>query len=389
MVMQGVAGGVRGVDGDAGEVIIVSHGYENIYERGFCNGLHDAGVDFTLISSDQTDYLGLRAGIRTLNLRGSQSRSRSSWRKLLNIARYHAVLMLHVALKRPAVLHVIGLIEPPLLCGIIEGLWFRFWAKKYVLTIHDIERHDTSTELSRRLYGVSFRVASTLVAHTDRVLGELVAHHGIAAERIVVMQHGLEPLAELRELPPLGHKPQPLRLLFFGKVMRYKGVDLLLKALEEFSLPVSLTIAGRSVNECLTEELNAQIEAHPRRQAIQWRNVYVPESQIAELFLRADALVLPYRRIDQSGVLFQALRFGCPVVVARVGSLACYIDETMGESCEPEDASSLRAAIQRLAERYSATIDRPNMRAAGRRYEWHRVVTVLLSVYRDPQARYQ
>ena len=379
---QPVSGDIRG-SGNNAAVTLVSHGYENIYERGFCNGLHQAGFSFTLISSDQTDYAGLRAGTRTLNLRGSQTNHRSSWRKAANMLRYHLALMVHTALQRPAVLHVIGLIEPPLLCGVVQGLWFRLCAGRYVLTVHDLERHDLATPLSRRLYSLAFRLASNLVVHTDRVRDELVAHHGITASRIVVMQHGLEPLVQPLTLPPPGRQPVPLRLLVFGKVMRYKGIDLLLQALEGLPFAVHLTIAGRSANDALTTELQAQVRAHPLAAVIQWDNAYVPESQIQTLFLQADALVLPYRRIDQSGVLFQALRFGLPVVAARVGSLADYVDQTIGECCEPDDVPSLQAALCRLAARYATSINRSEVRAAGPRYEWQRTVGALRAVYRS------
>ena len=40
---------------------------------------------------------------------------------------------------------------------------------------------------------------------------------------------------------------------------------------------------------------------------------------VAGLFARADLVVLPYREIDQSGVLFTALAFGKPLLVSDVG----------------------------------------------------------------------
>ncbi len=361
-------------------VLLVSHGFENIYERGFCNGLHDAGYAFTLLSSDQTDYDGLRPGTRTRNLRGSQLQQRSRWLKAANLLRYHLALMFHVARHRPAVLHVIGLISPPLLCGVIQGLWFRLCCARYALTVHDTEPHDQGTRWQRRLYSWSFRIAPFLVVHTARVRDELIARHAIRPERITVMQHGLEPLAQAPELPAPGRRPQPLRLLVFGNVMRYKGIDLLLEALRELPHPVQLTIVGRSVNAALTADLQMLIAAHPAAAAIHWQNAYVPEDAIPALFTQADALVLAYRRIDQSGVLFQALRFGLPVVATRVGALADYVDLAAGECCEPGDAASLRAALLRLIERYP-NIDRNQVRANGRRYEWQRTVRALAGLY--------
>lgn len=361
-------------------VLLVSHGYENIYERGFCNGLHDAGFAFTLVSSDQTDYGGLRPGTQTINLRGSQLSDRTRWQKAANLVHYHLVLMRYVARSRPPVLHVIGLIEPPLLCGVVQGLWFRFWAGRYALTVHNTERHDGAGRWSRWLYSWAFRIAPNLVVHTERVRDELVARHGIDPERIVVMQHGLEPLLPPPGLPATGRQPRPFRLLVFGKIMRYKGVDLLLEALRELPYPVVLTIAGRCDDPALAAQLQAQIAAHPVRSTIRWNNAYVPESEIPTLFTEADALVLAYRRIDQSGVLFQALRFGLPLVASKVGALEHYLEPAAGECCEPGDAASLRAALLRLIGRY-AGIDRAQVRAIGQRYEWQRTVCALAGLY--------
>ena len=362
------------------QVLLVSHGFGSNYERGFCNGLQDAGCKFMLISSDQTDYAGLRAGVNTLNLRGSQLSNRPRWRKAANMLRYHLALMLHVARHRPQVLHVIGLIHPPFLCGVIQGLWFRLWCNRYFLTVHDTEPHDRGTGWNRMLYSWAFRVAPYLVVHTTRLRDELVNQHGILSDRITAVEHGLEPLVEAVELPGPGRQPQPLRLLVFGSVMRYKGVDLLLEALREFPCPTVLTIAGRCMNATLETELRAQIAAHPLARAIHWENIFVPEEAIPGLFTEADALVLAYRRIDQSGVLFQAFRFGLPVVATRVGAFADYVNEPMGECCEPADPASLRMALLRVVERYPA-IDRAQLRLAGRRFEWQRTVQVLTVAY--------
>jgi glycosyltransferase involved in cell wall biosynthesis len=361
-------------------LILVSHGYENIYERGFCNGLSDAGIRFTLVSSDRTDYAGLRPGTTTKNLRGSQDESRARWRKLVNLIRYHLSLMWYAARHRHAIVHLIGLIEPPLLCGVIEGLWFHLVSHRYVLTVHDIVPHDRGTRLNHLLFGWSFRIADRLVVHTPRVRDELMVRHGVDAERITVMEHGLEPLRG--PLPSLAtyRSGERFRLLFFGYVMRYKGLDLLLDALADFAYPFTLTIAGSCRDPALAAALQAQIETHPKRDSIHWINQYVHERDIESHFASSHALVLPYRRIDQSGVLFQALRFGLPVVATRVGALASYVTPEVGEVCEPVQSGEIRDALVRLVDRYEQ-LDRHAIVDIARRFEWQSTVASLRPVY--------
>ena len=366
-------------------VLLVSHGFGSNYERGFCNGLSDAGIPFTLLSSDRTDYAGLRPGTRTINLRGSQAEERSRWAKFCNMLRYHLALMLLVARTRPPAVHVIGLIEPPVLCGLIEGLWFRLWSRRYVLTVHDTEPHDRGSAWNRWLYSLSFRIATHLVVHTARLRDEFVTGRGFAAVRVVVMEHGIEPLAEPLPPAPRGGQPRPFKLLVFGVVARYKGIDLLLEALRGFPAPFELTIAGWCPNANLAAELRREIAAHEWRDSIHRIDRYLLESEVPALFLNADALVLPYRRIDQSGVLFQALRFGLPVVASRVGAFEHYVQPAVGECCEPEDAGSLRSALERLLARYPS-LDRGQIRAIGRHCEWQQVVQVLAPLYQGSAA---
>lgn len=365
---------------DGRELVLFSHGYENIYERGFCNGLTDAGCAFTLISSDRTDYAGLRPGTRTINLRGSQEESRPKWQKLWNLLRYHARLLAYALRHRRAVFHLIGLIEPAWLSGVLHGLVLRLFCHRWVITVHDLLPHDADTPMNRLLFGLSYRLADHLVVHTPRMRAELEQRFGISRERFTIMEHGLEPLPSAVPKLEAYCPPGPFKLLFFGYVMKYKGLDLLIDALCDFPYPFTLTVAGSCRAPEILDDLLEKIRSHPQCASIEWPNAYVKESEIERLFTASHALVMPYRHIDQSGVLFQALRFGLPVVAARVGTLASYISDDIGEVCAPQDVPALRAALVRLVERYNK-IDRQAIIAAGKRYEWQNTVGVLQHAY--------
>jgi len=364
------------------KVLLISHGYEAIYERGFCNGVIQAGQTFTLVSSDRSDTAGLDPRIVCCNLRGSQEESRPRWLKGLNLLTYHCRLMFKVVRERPVV-HLFGLLHPAWLCGVLEGLLFRVFARRYIVTAHDLLPHDRHTRWARWLFGLSYRLAHRVVVHTPRMAADLVRIHRVDARRIVVMEHGLEPLATLS--PTVPDRPvapgAPLRVLFFGKVMRYKGVDLLLQALADFPLPFSLVVAGGCWEPALVAELRAAMAAHPQAGSISWGGQYVPEPEIPVLFQQADLVVLPYRHIDQSGILFQALRYGVPVVASRVGSFEHYVSSEVGETFDKDDAAGLRQALLRLAAR-RGELTHAQLRAVARRYEWPITAAALLPVYR-------
>lgn len=362
-------------------VVLVSHGFQTNYERGFTNGLADAGVVVTLVSSDRTDYAGLRPGVRTVNLRGSQEEGRPGWAKALNMLRYHLSLLAYALWRRRSVWHVIGLIDPPLLCGVIEGLWFRAVCWRYVLTVHDLLPHDRHTRRNRLLNALSFRLAHRLVVHTERMRDELIKRFGVRPERVTVMEHGIEPLPTPPVAASATDTNRPLRMLCFGMVTHYKGLDVLLDALQATQLQFSLLIAGFCRNEKLEQDLRARIAEHRVSEAIEWRNEFIPEAEVESLFTDADVLVLPYRHIDQSGVLFQALRYGVPVIATRVGSFAHYVNDNVGEICMPDNANDLHSALERFQER-RAHLSRARIAEIGRSYEWQKTVRVLSATYR-------
>lgn len=372
-------------------VICVSHGFQVNYERGFCNGLAARSVDVTLIASDRTDFAGLQAGVRAVNLRGSQAVDRTKLVKLANMLRYHLSLMGFMLVQRRAVVHVMGLMWPVFLCGVVQGLWFRLVCWRYVLTVHDILPEVKDAERYRRLCRWSYRLAHQLVVHTPRMKDVLVRDFGVPASRVTVMEHGIEPLPILGPVAP---DPMPshrareadVLLVAFGAVTTRKGTDLLLQALGGVGFSYRLVIAGICVDAAFRTLLQELLAVHPQRSSIEWRDDFLEESQANALLRAADAMVLPYRHIDQSGVLFQALRFGVPVVATRVGQFERYVTEEVGELALTEDVDSIRQALQRWHARRHSLL-RSRIREIGRSFEWATTVSALAAAYGGWPAR--
>jgi glycosyltransferase involved in cell wall biosynthesis len=147
-----------------------------------------------------------------------------------------------------------------------------------------------------------------------------------------------------------------LELLFFGFVRPYKGLDVLLDAmrlLKEES--VHLTVAGElwSRPEAVARRLHAlgiegRVDLVPR---------YLSDAEVAEVFARADAVVLPYRSGSNSGVVPLAYRYGKPVVVTRVGGLAeAVVDGETGFVVPPDSADALARTIARLTPERAAAM---------------------------------
>jgi glycosyltransferase involved in cell wall biosynthesis len=108
-----------------------------------------------------------------------------------------------------------------------------------------------------------------------------------------------------------------LRLLFFGRVRAYKGLDLLRDAFRQIHSEhpeVSLRVVGEGDAEACAPGLGAM-------SGVTIENRWVAEREIPSLIKAADAVVLPYREASQSGIAPQALAMGVPVVATPVGGL--------------------------------------------------------------------
>jgi glycosyltransferase involved in cell wall biosynthesis len=137
------------------------------------------------------------------------------------------------------------------------------------------------------------------------------------------------------------------RLLFFGMVRRYKGLDLLLRALAEPGPQVELTIAGEIWEG--RDELLKLISDLGLAGRVTVSEGYVPAQDIPAVFGTADALVLPYRSATASQNALMAFEFGIPVIATRAGALADAVEDGVnGILCAPGDVAGLAGAIKAL-----------------------------------------
>lgn len=138
-------------------------------------------------------------------------------------------------------------------------------------------------------------------------------------------------------------------VLFFGLVRKYKGLDILIKALAQTRLQVHLLVAGEWYES--HTEIQDLIKDLGLSGRIEIRNQYITDAEVKIYFSAADLLVQPYRAATQSGVVQTAIQFGKPSIVTRVGGLPEMIeDDVNGWIVNPEDPAALALAIDRFFE---------------------------------------
>jgi glycosyltransferase involved in cell wall biosynthesis len=217
---------------------------------------------------------------------------------------------------------------------------------RYVLTIHDALLHPGERNpLRMALMTREIARADTIITLSDHVRRQVIDFHGVPPHRIHVVPHGVfgeNGMTDHRQAPA----GRPFRLLFFGRILPYKGLDLLLDAyrLLRESADVELTIAGSG-------DIGPYLSRLRDLPGVHVENRWIAEDEIQGFFARADAVVTPYVEASQSGVITTAFGAGLPVVSTPVGGLVEQLRHgRAGLIAEAVDAPSFAKALRRLLE---------------------------------------
>lgn len=186
---------------------------------------------------------------------------------------------------------------------------------RVLLAVHDALPHPgESYPLWRRHFRLDLATTDGIVVMSDCVAEQMMRVYQYPHERTFRMPLPAPEFGAPRRprAPPDG---RAWRLMFFGRIREYKGLDLLAEAYADLRrrFPVTLRVVGEGDAAALGA-LAALPDVTVERR-------WVPETEVASLFDAADVLVLPYFEASQSGVLATALALGVPTVATPVGGL--------------------------------------------------------------------
>jgi glycosyltransferase involved in cell wall biosynthesis len=213
------------------------------------------------------------------------------------------------------------------------------WLKvPFFVLVHDADAHPgDGFPMQMWLQRALCRRANTVAVLTshvgDRLLRQKLA--GTPGRPLVRLRH--PPMryaaAEARGTEPWAQRG--FRLLLFGRLLPYKGLDLFAESLGMLGPSTGLVV--RVVGLGPESEALATLRGLP---GVTVENRWVPEEEVGALFGWADAVVLPYREASQSGVAAVALAARRYVVATNVGGLAEQLGiEQLAILCEPDAAS--------------------------------------------------
>lgn len=279
--------------------------------------------------------------------------------------------------------------------------WQPFLAPAYSSIIRRLKKHRPETR-------VLFVCHNVYSHERTRLLGsrslQRIFNRAVLRRPDGFLVHASPLIQELREFNPgvpIQYVPHPVydfyqqwdpgpidrdrtetHLLFFGKIRSHKGLEVLLAAFSRLvaQFPIRLTIAGEFyVSEEKMRRLAREFNVDSN---IRWRPEYISNAEVPLLFRSADAVVLPYSRATQSGIVPVAYQFEVPVIASAAGGLPDLIrDGKTGFLFPPGDAEALAGCISDFLRREDREVFKQEIRKVRNEMTWKRLVAAILNLY--------
>jgi D-inositol-3-phosphate glycosyltransferase len=325
----------------------------NDYSVWLCRGLSKAGLDVELICTENRKNLHESFSVLPVS---PEKGSGNSFFKAIKYFYYLIWLFAHLWRSKADIIHYQFFRRERLECLYFPLL--RLLNRNLFFTAHNILPHEQHW-IDYYLRYLVYKSASKIIVHTPRIRNRLLELYAIPAEKVVVMP-AVKPSAGKKDIritnelarSALGLAPDAKVLLFFGFIREYKGLDILLKAFEmaaEQDAALRLLIAGQAQSDELLKSYQSQIQAMKHCESVYLRAEFIPQDEVDVYFRAADALALPYRRIEFSGVVQEAFAYGLPVLATDVGNLGDLISPGINGYLSRQNSAEEFATIIQLA----------------------------------------
>lgn len=200
-----------------------------------------------------------------------------------------------------------------LMCDALKGT-----NAKFCTILHETVTvsHLPKEIITGNLVGRELRHCDFVITLTDHIKEAASRQYGLNLERIHTIPHAVYEFAKpkVRRIA----NEATYEVLFFGRIIPYKGLDLLLEAWPEIKQAVPKARL-RVIGEGDCSAYKQFIDAHDD---VVLDNRFVEDDEIEGILDNSHLVVLPYKRASQSGVIAAAMGAGLPVVCTNVGALS-------------------------------------------------------------------
>jgi D-inositol-3-phosphate glycosyltransferase len=331
-----------------------AHGSSHhFYLFGQAKGLINNDVSISLYTNNETDNPNLD-GVRFFafykNIFKSKSRFISGIKWIIGSifsvshARFSGVRVFHFHIFYTNILVLFNLLLVKLLFG------------KVVLTIHDVSSFANSSG-SSIIGNMIYKLTDLILTHNEFSKSEIIKVNPNLSSLIHIVPHGnYIPFINVRDDKEKSRKrleiPNDKKvLLFFGMIKKVKGLDVLLHALKDVikeNPDVLLLIAGKPWENNFSNYQRI-IDENNLSDYCLLHTKFIPHADVEHYYCAADLVVLPYKKIYQSGVLVMTLSYGKPALVSDLPPLKEVVtDMQTAFLFESENAISLAEKLNSI-----------------------------------------
>jgi D-inositol-3-phosphate glycosyltransferase len=383
------------------KIALLTGGGDKPYALGLLDALISKDVSVDFIGNDEMGSAKIIEDRRVNfhNLRGNQSPTAPYLQKIVRVIVYYFRLIKYVTTTKTVLFHILWFNKLLLFDRTVLNLYYKLLHKKLVFTAHNVdekERDGGNSFLNRLSLRVLYNLVDHIFVHTRKMKSQLVYDFNVPEHKVSVIPFGINNTIPTSSLSrdearaKLDLDDDHKVVLFFGNIAPYKGLDDLVDAMarlvkkdDRFRLVIAGQVKGCQAYWARLENIISKLQLD--RYIIK-RIGYIPDEDVEGFFKSADVLVLPYKFIYQSGVLFLSYSFGLPVIATDVGSLREDIVEGMtGMICRAEDPDDLADTILRYFDSYlfrEFDHNREGIVAYGNeRYSWDEVGNTTCDVY--------
>lgn len=215
---------------------------------------------------------------------------------------------------------------------------------RYVAIAHDAEAHPgDATGLVKGVTDLALDQADRVITLSESVAKNLRASRKVDERRLTTLFHPILSYRAPRPLKPR-QADQPLRLLFLGRIMPYKGLPLFVDMLD------TLRERGCSVQAGVFGEGDLGPQAtRLATLGVEVVNHWLTDEEIASALDRYDLVVVSHLEASQSGVVAAAFGAGLPVVTTPVGGLPEQVRHNVdGLVAKERSAQALADEVERI-----------------------------------------
>lgn len=196
-------------------------------------------------------------------------------------------------------------------------------------------------------YAKTYQSADRVIAGSQHTLGWIRDTFSIDAPQLSYMAENGVADSYFENPVNLSDVTAPLKLLFAGRLVPYKGGDMLLEAValagKRSRRELEVTFVGDGPERAGLEELAKELGIHEQ---VTFEGLVPPET-MPDYFGKADLFCFPSIREFGGAVVLEAMASAVPCVIADHGGIGEYVTENSGVKIAPKSREYL---IEKFAE---------------------------------------